>query len=328
MPTAGYIYQELGVGLTPTISHEVLVLMPTSPSTSHRDEQIQRFFDSLPEKVFLHRDLDNILDRHRKEWELPDDMSVDRFVTLLVEKGKLRTLEMFPEERNEGRSVTLTQRTFTRYAWGNVSAYAVAQSLRPQAYLSHASAMFLHGLTHQVPKTIYVNKEQSPKPLHEALLSQEALDRAFKNVARVSNYVFLFEEYRFVLLAGKNTGRLEVSEMDGPNGEILQVTKLERTLIDIAVRPVYAGGVFEVLAAYQAAKDRLSFNTLLATLRKLGHAYPYHQAIGFYMERAGYDEAKLSRLRDLGLKWDFYLTHQIADPEYSPTWKLYYPKGL
>lgn len=61
------------------------------------------------------------------------------------------------------------------------------------------------------------------------------------------------------------------------------MTKLERTLIDIAVRPNYAGGVHHVLEAYAAAKSRVSVNVLLATLQKMEYVYPYHQVIGFYI---------------------------------------------
>ena len=48
----------------------------------------------------------------------------------------------------------------------------------------------------------------------------------------------------------------------------------------------------EVLEAHRAARDEL-----MATLKKLGHLYPYHQAIGFYLERAGFDGEALDLVR-------------------------------
>jgi hypothetical protein len=60
------------------------------------------------------------------------------------------------------------------------------------------------------------------------------------------------------------------------------------TLIDLAVRPSCAGGVYGVPAAYRRAKDLVSMRTVLSILKKLDYVYPYYQAIGFYMQRAGF----------------------------------------
>ena len=176
--------------------------------------------------------------------------------------------------------------------------------------------------------TIYVNQEQSPKPVRPTALTQEGIDRAFSNRQRLSTYTFKYGDFGIVLLSGKNTGRLGVKEILGPAGEHLPTTGIERTLIDIAVRPTYAGGIFQVLEAYRAAKDRVSTNRLIATLKKLDYVYPYHQAIGFLMERAGYGEHRYAMLRQLGLKHDFYLAHGMHQTDYSIEWRLFYPKGF
>jgi hypothetical protein len=46
------------------------------------------------------------------------------------------------------------------------------------------------------------------------------------------------------------------------------------------------------------------------------------------MQEAGYPEESCIKLRELGLKHDFYLAHRMQDPEYSKEWRLFYPKDL
>lgn len=256
-------------------------------------------------------------DSTRSSWNLPDYISTNHFVRFLSERGKLRQVQVRSETQ-----------LLVRYTWGEVSDFAVAVSLRPSAYLSHGTAVFLHGLTQQIPKTIYVNKEQSPKPRPTLPLTQESLQVAFSRRQRRSQYSFMFKESAIVLISGKHTGRLEVVPLSTTTGEVLDVTGIERTLIDITVRPLYAGGVYQVLEAYKAARDHASVSTILATLKKLDYVYPYHQAIGFYMQRAGYESSRYERLRSLGLGFDFYLAHDIRDQDFDPHWRLYFPKGF
>lgn len=279
--------------------------------------RIFQALDSAPTRVFTYSQLTSFLESARSDWNLPDYVSTDHFVRFLTERGKLARVEI----RSESQVIA-------RFVWGELSDFAIAVSIRPDAYLSHGTAVFLHGLTQQIPKTIYVNKEQSPKLRPSSPLSQKSLEVAFARPQRRSKYSFTFRQTPLVLLSGKNTGRLEVVPLRMAAGETVDVTGLERTLIDITVRPAYAGGIYQVLEAYRSAKDRVSVNTLIATLKKLDYVYPYHQAIGFYMQRAGYETSRYERLHNLGLNFDFYLAHDIRDRDFDSHWRLYFPKGL
>lgn len=279
-----------------------------------------RTFETQDRRVFSPKEIEVLVTSHRVEWNVPGDISARRFIDLLTSMTDLRRIEIPPLDVD-------TRKSFSRFVWGEVSPYALALSLRPGSYLSHASAVFLHGLTDQIPKTIYANKEQSEKPKPTGGLTQEAVDRAFRNQPRESTYTFAFGDYRVTLLSGKNTSQLEVSEIESA-GERLRATKLERTLIDIAVRPNYAGGVGEVLAAYTTARPRVSVNTLVATLKQLDYVYPYQQAIGFYMERAGFDPKQLDKVRAMKTPINFYLFNRMDAPALSSAWNVYYPRDL
>jgi hypothetical protein len=306
---------------------------PPTPSTAQSDrprrppaslseavKKVSKLLADSPTRVFQSKDLERLIVSKRVDLAIPRRVSTREFLKVLLESTPLRQLLLAPVPPADYDAPV-------RFVWGQVSPFSVALSLRAGSYLSHGSAVFLHGLTEQIPKTIYVNKEQSPKPAPSSPPSQETIDRAFQNEPRVSKYQFEFEGYRTTLLSGKNTGRLEVTRLID-EGAPLDVTKVERTLIDIAVRPVYAGGVFEVLKAYRAARERTAVNTLVATLKRLQYAYPYHQAIGFYMERAGFAPAQLDKLRSLGLPFRFYLTNRMNNPRFSKDWQLFIPEGI
>jgi hypothetical protein len=291
--------------------------MPRISAVRRAQQAIFSQMDSLPRKAFLLRDLRTILDTNRFSWRLPAYFSVADFIRFL-KTGQLTEVEL--------KSDQYSNRTL--YAWGNPSVYQVATAIHPEAYVCHLTAVFLHGLTEQIPATVYVNREQSEKPTSGSSLTQEAIDRAFSNAPRVSNYVFSLGDTRICIVSGKRTGGLEVGSLATPQGDTVPGTKLERTLIDIAVRPQYAGGVYQVLSAYRAARGKASSNTLLATLSRLKYTYPYHQAIGFYMWKAGFSSSALELMKTPGMQYDFYLANRIPEKAYVPEWRLFVPKGL
>jgi len=279
---------------------------------------ILKAFEQERTRIFKEADIAAILERNRAFWRLRRGMSVQKFLAFLLEQTALRKV-----------SLDFPNRKMIRYVWGQVPLHEVLMTLGPNCYFSHYTAMYLHGLTEQVPKTIYVNQEQTAKSRGEGAITQDRIDVAMKRPPRVSGNFVQHEDYTIYILNGKNTGNLGVIEMDSSEGRGIRATDVERTLIDVTVRPVYAGGPFEVLKAYKLARPKVSVNKLVATLKKLDYIYPYHQAVGFYLERSGvYKENSVALLRKSDFRFDFYLTHHIKEPAYSQRWRLYFPKGL
>lgn len=292
--------------------------MPTRLQIAKSD--IFRFFDEAPEKILTPAQLKRILAEQRNFWRLAQSTTTAILADFLIDQGKLQRLDFpFPYRRE------------TRYVWGQPPLLPIIASLKPQGYFTHYTAMRLHGLTEQVPKTIYLNYEQRPH-IPGGLTDQRSIDAAFRAKPRVSNNVIELGDVRICLINGMHTAHLGViterALYEGIEPVEVPVTNIERTLIDIAVRPVYAGGVSEVLKAFEQAKDRASVNRIGAFLQKLKYVYPYHQAIGFYLERAGYNAAALNPLRELPMAYDFYLTHQMGKTEYVPHWRLHIPQGF
>jgi hypothetical protein len=130
-------------------------------------------------------------------------------------------------------------------------------------------------------------------------------------------------------ISGKNTGDLGVIEAEHPRHGKVRFTSLERTLIDAAVRPEYAGGPEVVLQAYAAGAAMASPKRIADLLEQLDHTYPYHQVIGFYLERSGrYVQEAVDLFRRQPMEFDFYLDRCIPERAYSARWRLYYPREL
>jgi predicted transcriptional regulator of viral defense system len=277
------------------------------------------YFSRAKTRVLRPKQLTSLLQENRRTWPLPADLSDGGVIDAVLKSTDLKEVTLDAE--NDYRDVR-------RYVWGRVSEYEVALSLRPEAYLSHATAMFLHGLSDRRPNTIYVNQEQSAKPKRDAVLTQEGITRAFAATQRQSKYSFRHNDTRIVVVSGKNSKRLEVALLPTQEGRDVPATGLERTLIDITVRPAYTGGVRNVMRAYELAKGRLSGPKLLETLLRLDHTYPYDQALGFYLERAGHPERDVSPFRKKRFRFDFFASHGLKDPAYDRRWRLYYPREV
>jgi len=285
---------------------------PFSPN-----DEIRRFFEAQPDRIFTLAQMGEIMRANVRDWG-PKGPPFDLFLASLLRETDLRMLKFaFPS------------RTETRFTWGDRPPFEVVQSLRRKGHFSHHSAMYLHGLTPEPPQIIYLNVEQQPKPWLATELTQEAIDIAFKARPRVSNNKARYGNVEICLLNSMGSGHLGVTKISGPEGEAIRVAGLERTLVDITVRPFYSGGACSVLRAYGLAANALSVGRLAELLTSMEYVYPYHQAVGFYLERCGrYTEREVDIFRRIPRQSDFYLAHGMTVTEFSNEWRLHYPKGL
>ncbi len=283
-------------------------------------ETIISYFNNRKNIVFTKNMLHAILFDYRSKWNAGINLGINDFLKFLEEECGLQQVVLEFPKHNINRYV------FKK----DISPYKIACSIKSSGYFSHYSAMFLNGLTEQIPQSIFFNIEQSDKSSFSYNnLTQDQIDKAFSKEPKLTNQIAQYNEYKLHLLTGKFTGNLGVINLEEQEVDQIQVTGLERTLIDIAVRPNYSGGIYEVLKAYEKAHSYVSINKLSAILEKINFIYPYHQVIGFYLEKTGkYTENQLNIMKSFETKHNFYLTHNMINPKFSKTWKLFYPSNF
>lgn len=276
--------------------------------------------------LFRPRELSSIFEARRDFWRLGSSMTLTAFTRFMLEKTDLRQVKYnFPNRAVSG------------FTWGDVPTLEAVLGLVDNSYLSHFTAMRIHGLTEQLPKTVYVSREKpegSSMRMEDEIFEQAAIDAAFKQQPRISqNEITLPDgQGRLMMLesayhagVGITSGKVN---WGGDRSLNLRYTGLERTLIDVVVRPFYAGGIFEVAKAFENARGELSGNAMLAMLKRMGFSYPYHQAIGYYLDRSGYKPSVVELYRRLPMERDFYLTHGMERTRYISRWRLHVPEGF
>ncbi|RYD98254.1 MAG: hypothetical protein EOP54_08140 [Sphingobacteriales bacterium] len=280
--------------------------------------RIKKYFQNSRKRVFSAHQIDEILNENRQDWNLPQSMNLDKFIEKGLESNLFNEVVLNFVGSLDKRKL---------YAVDEASVLEIALGVRTKTYLSYFTAVYLNGLTNQLPKTVYLSFEQSVRYQFEIdnNLTQESIDSAFAKPQRRSNTFAIYNDYTILLHSSKFTDRLGIYTSPGTG---LTITNIERTLIDITVRPDYSGGVSTVLEAYRNAKERVSINKLISYLKAMKFIYPYWQVVGFYLEHAGYDKSKLDVFYDNISEFRFYLAYQMNAVKYDLYWKVYYPAGL
>ncbi|MBL7705005.1 MAG: hypothetical protein JNM21_05590 [Taibaiella sp.] len=308
------------------------------------ESKINKLFQNSRRRVFSKKQIEEVFIEYRRLWNLADSMNLNKFIDSCINAGILNEVILVPKAPEQLHMLKVKEVMFyggnfmppskeasdkkVLYTVGRVNVFELALNIKNRSFLSHFSAVYLNGLTSQIPKMVYVSSEQSlrrPSLKPAAKLIQSNIDKAFAKPQRKSNNIFVYEDYSFLLHDGMFTDRTGIYTRaeDG-----LTLTNLERTLIDIAVRPEYAGGVDAVLNAYRNAKDRVSLNKLAAYLTNINFVYPYWQVIGFYLHHAGYESSRLKIFKEHVSEYFFYLTYEIFNPDFDREWQIWYPKRL
>lgn len=173
---------------------------------------------------------------------------------------------------------------------------------RGEYFLSHHTALELHGIAHTVFSTVYV-----------------AVDRAHPR------FTFQGTTYWFV-----STKHLFGITKTIRSGQEVQFSDLERTVVDCVRRPDLAGGLEEILKSF-ASLPHLNGSRVLAHLERIGERSIYHR-LGFILSivgnRARIPKELIRDLRDRLSMRVYYLLPGQKGGRLVKKWRLIVPENV
>jgi hypothetical protein len=267
----------------------------------------------IPNRILSKRDLTNQLEALQDEGVIGEKTRVDSLIDLLTTEKTIRPI------------ILKGQTDLDRYIIGEVNELQIALSVASLTYISHATALIIKGLIPLNFKKIFITQEQSVKPSIKITLRQEDIDTAFSKPQRPTKSIYEWGGHKIYLLKGKYSGNLGLIHTNYKASQIF-TTDIERSILDITVRPAHTDGVKNVIEAYRNVKGKISVRKLFDYLQKMKFVYPYHQAIGFYLEYAGYKVEEIELFRNLPKNFNFYLDYNLEKRVYNPKWRIYTPE--
>jgi hypothetical protein len=166
-------------------------------------DTINDFFNNADAWAFTEFRLYDIIDRSRLKWGLSHDKG-GKYIIDYLKKRNLLFTNLFRDKTNKEKEI---------YSWKTQEDFTVISGLKSDSFFCYYSALYLHGLTQQIPKTFYLNAEHSSDSSGRSDgpdITQEAIDGAFANEQRKSSISYSLNEKKIIITNGKRTGKLGV----------------------------------------------------------------------------------------------------------------------
>jgi predicted transcriptional regulator of viral defense system len=178
------------------------------------------------------------------------------------------------------------------------------------------TALFLRGTIKKESKKVFLSKERSSSAIAEYNITQESIDKAFAKDGRITS--------KNSHISGKETVYIETGHYNNLGiDSSLGIADIERSLIDIAIRPHYYNSIDEIIDIFREVKGKLDIQKLKEYLEKMKFIYPYGQRIGYILEIAGYDKKQYQLFKNMNMEFDFYLQHGSKRVEFNNRWRLW-----
>ncbi|WP_149277643.1 type IV toxin-antitoxin system AbiEi family antitoxin domain-containing protein [Pareuzebyella sediminis] len=287
-------------------------------------DEIKALFKNYEQKAFIRNEIRDIYYLSLKEFKIYKSEDYWTFEDLLKKEGVLVEIKLIHQDNSSERTIFTTN---------DGSNFDIGLRIKQRSYFSHHTALDLLNLTSQVPKVYYLSQDlhmvNSIRQSIKADLTQDKINKAFSKEQRQTSNIYRIQNrnIKFIILERKALNH-EIGVVRDSSLTNWPCTDVERTLIDIAIRPQYSGGIFSVIEAYNRAYKKIDLEKLNSYLVDFNYKYPYHQLIGFYLNRTGYAKNQLGDFSSKISNYRFYMTYNMVSMQFDDYWKVFYPKGI
>lgn len=199
--------------------------------------------------------------------------------------------------KNGGWVTRIKRGIYAIAAYGPVPhEFAIAMALVTPSAISHWTAMHYHHITEQTPRKIFATTPRGT-----------SIPRSLTNTS-----------FRFIQIKQEHYFGIETIWMDDMK---VQITNIEKTLLDGLTSPEYCGDFNEVLQAFKMGKDKMRIPIIIEYALKLEKAVA--KRLGFILEGIGIEDQYLQDL--LNLPTSSYCKFDPSGPlkgSYNSKWKI------
>lgn len=138
--------------------------------------------------------------------------------------------------------------------------FVIASHLVKPYYIGYWSALNYHGLTDEIPRTVFIATLKAKKPLR-----------------------ILYSEFYFVKLTGKKFFGFEKIEIEG---EKVNISNKEKTIADCLDHPEHAGGIEEVARSIYFNYEEINLERVEEYIVRMGNLTALKR-FGYILEKCG-----------------------------------------
>lgn len=202
--------------------------------------------------------------------------------------------------------------------------------------LSHQTSAYFNNLTDDLGNTFFVNKFSKENPINcfnnkIKKLDQKSINKSFEKPMRKSSLIYNLsingnDNKIFFLNSRPNTKKYS-NKIQKYNYNLF-INSIEKTLLDITVRPSYLKDWKELIKIYRNSINKININKFIEVFKEANYIYPYHQSIGFLLESTGHSLDTYEYFYSLPKKNDFFIFYNsdLSKMDYNKKWKIYHPK--